>query len=335
MLNSKMVKEYARECGADLVGIGSMDRFDGAPMQRDPRYIMPKAKSIIGLAFRVHRGILRGLEEGTYWGGYSLMGYANINDVYAPVVIRKVSSLLEDYGYETLPYHNNSVRYGIGQGKPVAENKPKPDVFLHFRIAGVICGLGEIGQSNLFLTPEFGPAQRLVFILTEAELEPDPVFSGKLCDKCMLCVKNCPAKAISSSNENQVKIGDKEMTWGRLDEYKCSAVMQSGTRETSPFISEEVAHVVEGIVNGSNDHVNGTINFDQGGDTIWEYLKNNVPFIKAGTDSFHHAGTICGARGCMRACLDHLDKKGVLTRKFKHPYREEKTWTLKPEPEKK
>jgi len=31
MLNARQVKDYAKKCGAHLVGIGSMDRFEGAP----------------------------------------------------------------------------------------------------------------------------------------------------------------------------------------------------------------------------------------------------------------------------------------------------------------
>ena len=31
MLTSNKVKKIARECGADIVGIASMDRFEGAP----------------------------------------------------------------------------------------------------------------------------------------------------------------------------------------------------------------------------------------------------------------------------------------------------------------
>ena len=46
MLDSKAVKRIAREMGADLVGITPMDRFAGAPLQMDPRTIMPNAKSM-------------------------------------------------------------------------------------------------------------------------------------------------------------------------------------------------------------------------------------------------------------------------------------------------
>lgn len=54
-LTSQMVKDYAKSIGADLCGIAPMDRFEGAPKQQDPRYIMPRAKSCIVLAFRIPR----------------------------------------------------------------------------------------------------------------------------------------------------------------------------------------------------------------------------------------------------------------------------------------
>ena len=66
MLTSEEIKKAAREFGADLVGIGSVDRFEGTPPERDPRFIAPRARSIIGLGFRVLRGSLRGVEEGTH-----------------------------------------------------------------------------------------------------------------------------------------------------------------------------------------------------------------------------------------------------------------------------
>ena len=64
-LTSAMIKEAALSAGADLCGIGSMDRFEGAPRDMDPRYLFPEAKSVVGLAFRIPRGVQRGIEEGT------------------------------------------------------------------------------------------------------------------------------------------------------------------------------------------------------------------------------------------------------------------------------
>ena len=62
-MDAKQIKEAARRLGADAAAIGSIDRWEGCPSQMDPRFIMPNAKSIIALAFRVNRGSLRGIEE--------------------------------------------------------------------------------------------------------------------------------------------------------------------------------------------------------------------------------------------------------------------------------
>ena len=50
-----MIKEAALAAGADMCGIGSMDRFEGAPREMDPRFIFPEAKSVIGMVFRIPR----------------------------------------------------------------------------------------------------------------------------------------------------------------------------------------------------------------------------------------------------------------------------------------
>jgi len=343
MIDAEYIKEFARDCGADLVGIGSMDRYEGAPQQMDPRFILPEAKSMIGFAFRIHRGLLRGIEEGTYFGGYPMMGYANINDVFGPMVLRRVASLIEDAGYEAVIFANGSIRYGGGgSGRPVAAGKPRPDVFPHFRVGGIICGMGEIGYSNLFLTPEFGPRQRLAFIMTDMPLEPDPILTEPICDKCMLCVKNCPGKAISGSKSRKFTIGGREFEIAELDEFRCATVFQSSSPELSPFISKEVADVVAEIIDKGdqarsvfqeNDHRFWTTKpekvaeyWDYG--TIHDYLANKVGFIRAGTNSFHHPGTICGARGCMMTCMIHLEEKGVLGNKFTAKFRRRKPWKL-------
>ena len=46
MLTAEHVKRVAREAGADVVAIGSTDRFEGAPTQMDPRFMLPSARSV-------------------------------------------------------------------------------------------------------------------------------------------------------------------------------------------------------------------------------------------------------------------------------------------------
>ena len=42
---------------------------------------------------------------------------------------------------------------------------------LDFEACAVLCGLGERGLSGTLLTDDFGPFQRYVFVLTDAEIE--------------------------------------------------------------------------------------------------------------------------------------------------------------------
>ena len=175
-MNASDVKQLARDCGADVVGIASMDRFEGAPKQMDPRYIFPDAKAMIVMGFRILRGTLRGIEEGTFFVSYSSMGYAGINTILQPMVLWRFCREIEDGGYEAVPVPNNfswsnikmtgDEKDKIGQprpewSRPAAEGLPAPDVFFSMRIAAFAAGLGEIGWSKMFLTPEFGPRQRL------------------------------------------------------------------------------------------------------------------------------------------------------------------------------
>ena len=207
MITAQEVKAHAKRLGADLVGISPMSRFEGAPKQMDARYIFPNAKSMIVLGFRIARGTLRGIEEGTLFSNYPSMGYAAINQIYGPMVLWNLTRILEDEGHETIPMLNanggealNPVtgKFRKGWSRPVADGKPYPDVLVHFRLAAYMAGLGEIGWSKVFLTPEFGPRQRFAILLTVAELEPDPIYEGKICDRCKLCVKKLPRQRPSA-----------------------------------------------------------------------------------------------------------------------------------------
>lgn len=166
MLTAQAVKEVARGLGADLVGIAPIERFEGAPIQMDPRQIMPEARSVIAVALRVNRGSLRGIEEGTFFSNYSSMGYGGITYLFMPMVVLGMSRFIEDHGYEAIPYgHQSDWRAVDGDGdvhpgysRPVAPGRAAPDVMIHLRIAAYLAGLGEIGYSKVFFDTAIRPA---------------------------------------------------------------------------------------------------------------------------------------------------------------------------------
>jgi epoxyqueuosine reductase QueG len=68
------------------------------------------------------------------------------------------------------------------------------------KIAATRSGLGWIGKSALFVSPKFGPQLRLVTILTDKVLDTGQPVKGSICGHCDICVKSCPAQAISGKN---------------------------------------------------------------------------------------------------------------------------------------
>ena len=224
-----------------------MARF-GAPPPMDARHLFPgPCHHWAGLPSRAATTRAEG-----HTPQYPSMGYANINEVYAPTVLHELACLLEDHGWEGAAFRNTGGRMTVSDitgdphepwqhgrrirySRPVAEDRPAPDVMFHFRIAAFICGLGEIGWSKLFLTPQFGPRQRFAFMLTDAPLEPDPLYDGPpLCDRCFACVRECPVGAISGEESVRMTVAGRELQWGALAEWDCFHGYMGSNRETNP-----------------------------------------------------------------------------------------------------
>ena len=126
-LTATEVKAKALECGADIVGIAPMSRWEGvADKQHDPRYIFPDAKSMIVFGFRIPRGSLRGVEEGTHYLNYATMGYAALNSIYGPMVLWEMNRFMEDHGYEAVPMTPSRGISARAGAVPSGRGSPRP-----------------------------------------------------------------------------------------------------------------------------------------------------------------------------------------------------------------
>lgn len=319
-LTAETVKNRAMALGADLVGIGSVSRWKDVPESENPLSIMPRAKSVICFGFRMHRGSLRGVEEGTYYSAYTLNSFRDVNNLFAPMVQRQLCSFLEDWGYEAVPimYYAHQLAKGTGEAalREDGTPKPRPDIFFNFRTGGVLCGVGEIGHSRMLLTPQFGPAQRIYFIVTEAALEQDPIITG-ICDHCMECVRHCPANALCTACNDNLEIpGVGTVCRSSLDELKCRLAHISGG--LSAFAPEDVKACVRNITEGTEtETADGSPRPDT---SILKEITAKVPYAANASRLFGSPSALCGD-GCIRACLVHLEKAGKLTRKFRHNFR--------------
>ena len=111
-----------------------------------------------------------------------------------------VARFLEDEGHAALPIAASNIWRYTGYKDLKVDFAPD----LAHRYAAVAAGLAEIGWSGLALSPKFGPRQRWVSIVTEAELVPTPMYTGDpLCDRCGLC-RELSGRCIShGSKKNQ------------------------------------------------------------------------------------------------------------------------------------
>ena len=117
-------------------------------------------------------------------------------------------------------------------------------------------------------------------MLTDAEIEPDPIVEPHLCDHCGECVKACPGHALSKE--------------GKLDRWQCAAYYIGANMHYNPFMPAE-------FLAGDPDRL--------------PPMKHSYP------------ASICG-KACDTACYIHLERKGVLKRKFRTPFRKREAWKL-------
>ena len=210
--SSQKIKNLAKDFGATLVGIASVDRFGGAPSGHSPLDLMPQAKSVIVAGVRIPDPVVDYEEyhlkmkemnpelgiEASIENFYMQMGHY-VEDMMLNILSVKLANWLEtNYGLRSLPTPNAS---HTGLGHPVMA---APMGFFSQRHAAVRAGLGEFGLSGLVITPQFGPRMRYVSVITEAALEPDPLLKEKVCmrGRCggangPACQQKCVNKAIS------------------------------------------------------------------------------------------------------------------------------------------
>ena len=305
-LKNKLIEEL-KAAGADIVSFGNVEKF------RDPavKELFPNAKTCIGIACRILRGSKRGIEEGSTYYQYSAF-IETIEEIIIPGILLKGANILEEAGFLAFPQRRtqlivngeNKTNFEVNYHE-VYDSRGK-EILLDFDKCAVDSNLGEIGLSGSLLTDEFGPNQRICFILTDAVLPEDPAIKPHLCDNCKECIKACPGHALSEN--------------GQRDLWQCSVYYKGANRKKNPFMpakafenleDEERIAIISGEANLTPQRAREIID-----------MMGFYPPMKHG-----YITSICG-RACDTACYVHLEEKGVLTKKFKSNFRKRPVWEL-------
>lgn len=293
MLTAEMIKQKAKELGASVCGIGGV--YDEPDPQRDPRQILPNAKSIIGFGFVVPKTLFNTMSQDVQYYTYTTLGVKYPDEELAEIFLLKIGGMIEDEGYDAClqkSVPNLRVKgdkttnpevmdtYELIHATAVAQGKPAPDVIIDFGKAAKACGIGERGRSGKILSPKYGPYIRYCFIITDAPLTIDQPLNTPVCDNCGECMKACPGKAIDENG---------------LDTWQCS-VYYKGAHKSNPFMTDEF------LKDDPNREaiLSGDARFDA---VSAREIYPKMKFLP--NTQWGYSPCLCG-RACDHACYDHL-----------------------------
>jgi epoxyqueuosine reductase len=218
----------------DLCGIAPVSRFEGAPKGTHPCDFLPGFKSVVSVAVRLLDGtiqsIFRNFKDGNHiaQGIYGTYGYTIAPNFHLLYSVYDIAQYIErTTGSTATPTQVGPFATGMSISQ---------------RHAAVAAGLGEFGWLSIVLTPQFGPRNRFGAILTTAELEPDPMYSGPhLCnpEKCNICTTVCPTGALSKFGEKEArrvvykdKDGEKEYHYCHVNINRCRLAAEGLMKKT-------------------------------------------------------------------------------------------------------
>ncbi len=186
------IKELALSLGADACGIAAADRFEGAPEGFHPRDIYSAFQSAVVFLKHMPKGLTRVSPRIAY------CHFSNLTLAQVDEISLALSREIEEMGGEAAPipcdgpYEYWDAERTEGRG------------ILSMRHAAQLAGLGGIGKSALFLSPQYGSMVNIGVVLTNLALVSDPLIESPCVKSCRICMDNCPAHALDGVSANQL-----------------------------------------------------------------------------------------------------------------------------------
>ena len=178
----------AHDLEAVIVRTCSVERWKEEPIQQEefwPQTIWPWARNVIVLGIPLFLPMAASAPSMVYQELYDTSNRIMDDMAY---LLAKYITVEKKYRAIFFPrdcYYNIEV---------LVKN---PNAAFSHVIAGYYAGVGTIGDSHNLLTKEFGPRVRIVSIITDAPIEPDPMLREELCIHCKKCLSLCPAQCFT------------------------------------------------------------------------------------------------------------------------------------------
>jgi O-acetylhomoserine (thiol)-lyase len=196
----QFLTDTAQRAGLELVGFAAVERWvegsratpvlAGAPLPSEPREnyfpqtMWPWSRTVLVGAVPLPLSM-----GATTPSNFYAELYNTTNRLLDEAAYRVTAALL-GLGYRAHFFP----RDGYGDIAALVE---KPEAAFSQVLAGKYAGLGTIGRQHCLLTPQFGPRVRLVSVITDAVVAPDPLIEAELCNDCGACARACPIGAFT------------------------------------------------------------------------------------------------------------------------------------------
>lgn len=215
------LKNFARDCGADLVGVADMAHLKG--IQTEPEDLLEGYSRAVSMAIALSNGVIDPIVDVPT--PIYQQHYLKVNLLLDDIALR-VSGRIQEMGGKALPIPASQLLD--------LENWTS---YLSHKAVAIAAGLGWQGKSLLLVTSDYGPRVRLVTVLTDLPLDPDEPIKN-LCAKCTECADACPVSAIKNVNTDRHYSTRDEA----LDFQKCVERVYDKNRQL-PFIDSPICGV--------------------------------------------------------------------------------------------
>ena len=186
------IKGLAESLGADLFGVAPVERFDKAPKGFHPTDIYSPTQSVIVVAVRVPSEPLF---------AESRIPYSHVNSLCVKMVDALTYDLaraLEEDGIYAVPLPSDDPSEYWDEDRQYAQG------ILSMRHAGVLAGLGRLGNNSLLINDRFGSMIQMGALLTAKVIAPSPLADYEVCrPNCKACITACPSGAIQNQSIDQ------------------------------------------------------------------------------------------------------------------------------------
>ena len=251
MISWRALKNYILSSrDMDFAGACRAQALDGEPERHRPDSLLRGCRTVIVFGRKMIDGAVQSAfrvwEEGHMSSQTSYADHASylaVNMLLMRESYELAQYIEKRFNAAAVPMPNNVIQDMEPEGlrAPFFADPYRSGMPLDLAKAAVAAGLGEIGWSRRFISPDYGPRVNLCAVLTDAELDEydEPYFGERLCDpeKCGVCREMCPVDAIpeyAPENGEEFSICGAAQRRCRLDVNACTVACMGMMKRFNP-----------------------------------------------------------------------------------------------------